>query len=274
MIGPLPHLPVTPMPAAAGATQPEPPVSEPFEQLLAATPGLPAPAEAATPGLARPLPPARAPRAMTDIEATNPSHPTQRPTAMMFNEAGLFGRAAAVAGADAASPYAPAPPYPAVDLPAVRAEEPLRRTGDIQSGAGPSLSFGDGMIGSGASPARLLARPVNGSCPPPRVAAASSRPWLPGIGPRPRVEPAPAESSRTPRAHDPRPAARALSALRVVLRELEQGLHVTARVDRLDPAERERLRDAITALLARHGLSPRSVRIEGPETGPASQRRN
>jgi hypothetical protein len=59
----------------------------------------------------------------------------------------------------------------------------------------------------------------------------------------------------------------------VVLRELEQGLHVAARVERLDPAERERLRDEITALLARHGLTPRSVRIEGPEGASTSQRR-
>ena len=48
------------------------------------------------------------------------------------------------------------------------------------------------------------------------------------------------------------------------MRELEQGIHVAARAEGLDAAERVRLHEEITALLARHGLTPASVRISAP----------
>jgi len=65
------------------------------------------------------------------------------------------------------------------------------------------------------------------------------------------------------------PAARA--AIQVALRELEQGLHVSARTEALDESERLRLRDEIAALLARHGLAPRTIRISAPARPPFSQ---
>lgn len=59
------------------------------------------------------------------------------------------------------------------------------------------------------------------------------------------------------------PAAR--SVVRVVLSELEQGLSISARTEALDASERVRLHDEIAALLARHGLSARAIRINAPD---------
>jgi hypothetical protein len=57
------------------------------------------------------------------------------------------------------------------------------------------------------------------------------------------------------------------------MRELEQGIHIAARAEGLDPAERARLHDEIAALLARHGLSARSIRISAPNRAGTSGER-
>jgi hypothetical protein len=67
------------------------------------------------------------------------------------------------------------------------------------------------------------------------------------------------------------PAAR--NAVQVAIRELEQGVHVAARAEGLDAAERARLHDEIAALLARHGLSARSIRISAPQRAARSEER-
>lgn len=66
------------------------------------------------------------------------------------------------------------------------------------------------------------------------------------------------------------PAAR--TPVQVAIRELEQGLHVAARVEGLDAAERLRLHDEISALLARHGRSARSIRLSAPLRAPSQER--
>ncbi len=66
------------------------------------------------------------------------------------------------------------------------------------------------------------------------------------------------------------PGARA--PVQVAIRELEQGLHVAARVEGLDAAERVRLHDEISALLARHGRSARSIRLSAPWRAPSQER--
>jgi len=52
--------------------------------------------------------------------------------------------------------------------------------------------------------------------------------------------------------------------VQVAIHALEQGLHIAARVERLDAGERERLRGDIASLLARHGLSARDIQIIAP----------
>lgn len=63
------------------------------------------------------------------------------------------------------------------------------------------------------------------------------------------------------------------AAVQVAMRALEQGVHVAARAEGLDAAERVRLHDEITALLARHGLSARSIRISAPARGARAEER-
>jgi hypothetical protein len=61
----------------------------------------------------------------------------------------------------------------------------------------------------------------------------------------------------------PARVARALSALRVAIRDVERGLQVIVAVDAMSREDRERLVDQISALLSRHGLTPRDVHIAG-----------
>ncbi len=84
-----------------------------------------------------------------------------------------------------------------------------------------------------------------------------------------RASPAwPDDEAGTPEVRAPRllvrTAAGARAPLQLVLHALEHGLHVAARVDALDESDRIRLHDEIAALLARHGLAARSIRIAAP----------
>ena len=63
----------------------------------------------------------------------------------------------------------------------------------------------------------------------------------------------------------------AKSAVRVALHALEQGLHVAAQVEGLDATDLEQLRVEIISLLARHGLSARSIRISVPNRGTSRE---
>lgn len=72
------------------------------------------------------------------------------------------------------------------------------------------------------------------------------------------IEPAGSSSERT----GIRMLAR--SAFQVAMRELEHGIHVAVRAEAMDQADREHLRREIAALLSRHGLAPRAIRILAP----------
>ena len=86
--------------------------------------------------------------------------------------------------------------------------------------------------------------------------------------------PAPRQSQPEARVHSvqrltpPRRAAQeapaSLNAIFVALQATEQGLRIVARIANLDPSERVRLRQAIKALLAEHGLVGAEIRLEGP----------
>lgn len=57
----------------------------------------------------------------------------------------------------------------------------------------------------------------------------------------------------------------------VALQDVEHGIHVAVRANVLDPAEHIRLHDEIAALLARHGLSVRGIRISAPVRAPSQE---
>jgi hypothetical protein len=57
------------------------------------------------------------------------------------------------------------------------------------------------------------------------------------------------------------------SPMHVAIREVEQGVQVAAHVGSLSDTERRHLRDAIAALLARHGLSPSQILIVAAPVG-------
>ncbi len=70
---------------------------------------------------------------------------------------------------------------------------------------------------------------------------------------------APLASRSAPRRAPPGACAR----VEIALHELEQGLHIAARIDGLDEGERRRMHDEIVSLLAEHGVSARSIQISG-----------
>lgn len=187
------------------------------------------------------------------------------PTARVFDQDGFFG-----ASIDApASPDAPGEPQPkraALAQPerdpecgirqADRALDPVQQAepaemvfaspaSQIRPGAAPAIPP---QPGASAQP-RLLAIPV----PRPPAAEAEAEPLQP--------------LARRFAFREPPPRA----AVQVAMRELEQGIHVAARAEGLDPAERVRLRDEISALLARHGLTANSIRISAPGRARTSQ---
>lgn len=91
-----------------------------------------------------------------------------------------------------------------------------------------------------------------------------------GLAVEPQVElqfepapPAEAETGATHGANAPLHRAGAQSSLRVAIRDIERGLQILVAVQALRPDERERLTREISALLSRHGLVPREVRIGG-----------
>ena len=93
------------------------------------------------------------------------------------------------------------------------------------------------------------------------------------------VEPRPATVSELPETGPAHQSARRIfirassgsSSIRVALHELEQGLQVSAHTDALDEGERARLHEEIAALLARHGIAPRDIRINAPLRSPLQQ---
>lgn len=65
----------------------------------------------------------------------------------------------------------------------------------------------------------------------------------------------------------------AQSTLRIAIRDIEHGLQILVATQALHREERERLTHEIAALLSRHGLVPRDVRIAGPASAGNSGKR-
>lgn len=180
--------------------------------------------------------------------------------AKIFNEDGFFG-----AGQAACDP-APGTRSPA-PVPAAQGsspDDPVARFSVTESEVlgrrgGEALPADAGLpVKQEAAPA-VPAGPRLGTAREPAQAAAPSV--------EPQIEPpeiAEAEIARPEQAYEaPARVARALSALRVAIRDVERGLQVIVAVEGMGREDRERLADQISALLSRHGLTPRDVQIAG-----------
>ncbi|PJI88459.1 hypothetical protein [Sphingomonas koreensis] len=119
----------------------------------------------------------------------------------------------------------------------VDASAPVTRKAAPAAPAGP-------RIRNAGEPEQAIASSVEPQVEPPEIAEAEIAPPEQPYGAPVRV-------------------ARALSALHVAIRDVERGLQVIVAVDAMSREDRERLADQISALLSRHGLTPRDVQIAG-----------
>lgn len=224
---------------------------------------------------------------------------TAAPTvAEMFNEHGFFANAAALhpqTQGDFASQRTGRVGVEA--MPAQPAPAPVHIAPQAPSAGGPnavppSTASPDGLPGSGTQPR------FSGSLAAPSAAQFAGSPIGLPSAPRGTTQQAPqivAAAARAPAADARRPAASqdnpaassradkrlaatieehlrrtSANAVRVEVRAAEDGLLVTARTDKLDRAERSRLRTEIAALLSRHGHGPARIRLNG-EFAPIRQ---
>lgn len=194
------------------------------------------------------LPPAAAAVAFADPESREISEQAQR-----FNQDGFFGCMKPMgerAAKEAIATVLPLRPGADVSVAPVKVVEIDRSRGDI------ILSRGASGVPTGR--AGMVALPIidvgGGRAAP--LAAPSI--MLPEQGEETF------EASAAPARRPLRARLSGQASVHVVLRELEQGLHVAARVDGLEESDRERLHEEIVGLLARHGLSARQVAIAAP----------
>jgi len=174
----------------------------------------------------------------------------------MFNQDGFFGHALADAGVQSL------PPGPlGQDVEAAPGAETAAALGSAgavggavaeASGAGRGLAALDAGRASHAMEGARRVQGTSSSGLPAPISPAVVAPAEPGEG-------------EAIEAGAPRRAFRAVLAAQspvlVAVREVEQGLRVTARVAGLDETERRQLREAISALLARHGLANARIQI-------------
>lgn len=262
VIDPLPQLPVRPgLAEAAGGRDLHDAPGDAFAQILAAATAQPsAPGDAP---LTMAAPGAPAPVALTDTAAaaTPPPAPdAPQPTAHVFNQEGFFG-AATAAEAEAAMPASLQTAVPAGRLPAAAEDAAgIAPAGRLPAREARILPT---RAGTRVAPALDAARPA--SVRVGGAGGAASRPFArTDAAPQTERGGTPARSAARRPLVERQASGGARSPIEVALRELEHGIHVAARVDRLDDAERVRLRDEIAALLARHGLSARHIQIFAP----------
>jgi hypothetical protein len=291
MIAPLPPQPGLPQPADQAVAKPDlPSDSDSFAEILAAAaaalpaaPRVPGPPPALEHGPAvmriadiapaEPVEPARAdlqaaaePPALAPVQAplqaglTDPAaeietpHSDQpQPAARVFNQDGFFGTRI----------DAPAMPGPRIVPGTVSAAAPLDSDTPAFE-AGIAVQPASAGLDSHAAP--VAAAPAEAGQRSPLQPTSRASGLLTGSG---VARPIAFEDGIS--AEEAKPATRraafrepARATIQVAMRELEQGVHVAARAEGLDAAERVRLHDEITALLARHGLSARSIRISAP----------
>lgn len=175
----------------------------------------------------------------------------QAASAERFNEHGFFGKAVDAGSAPISPPEtlaAPVEQAPATDAPLSTAGlEP----------AGPAIVEPGRPARAVSTHAHAVNVPPSGPATGLGVGAASARlqASAPEAGEGLRMRTASSVGRRR------LPAAAEMSAGRVALRELEQGVAVAIQAAALDEPERTRLRDEIAALLARHGLRANDIRI-------------
>lgn len=192
--------------------------------------------------------------AMTD-PMEDPATPAEtEPGAHVFNRDGFF----ADTGVAATTPAAPDPteaqladPAPESAIPAPLAGAP-RATVSV---AATNHALATSSIHTELVSARVATKATAGKASgiPALVHAAMDHAEAGEV-----IEPAGSPSERT--------GVRMLgkNAFQVAMRELEHGIHVAVRADAMDQADREHLRREIAALLSRHGLAPRAIRILAP----------
>lgn len=175
------------------------------------------------------------------------------PLARMFNQDGFFGHAladlvaeqAAAAKLGVAIDTLPGAGGPGALEPVAVSVTELKtlaaRTGSAVAGAESVLRAPAGS--KGVAPAAF---PVSGQSAVAPLA-------VEGEGEAPEVHPLPRSF---------RGVLAAQSPVHVAIAEVEQGLHITAHVAGLDETGRRQLREAISALLARHGLTNVRIRIQ------------
>lgn len=264
MIAPLQQHPQSPFHREKPGTRPEPREGEDgFAGILAAAqpPARTPPLAGSTPVrehgpaiVAAPIEPSTQ-AAMLD-PALAPGAEGAGPAAEVFNRDGFFGTAIADVAAPEAAGEGASPARFALTGPLLEGAVPPASGASTLSGVAPAV-VASAVARPGGVAGNRLALPVAA-----RQAAGTTS--FAVASPVSNEVEIPAEPAKAivRRAFIREPAAR--SAVQVVLRELEQGLHVAARTDALDEPERLRLHDEIAALLASHGLSARSVRIHAP----------
>jgi len=184
--------------------------------------------------------------------------------AHIFNELGFFGSAVPMPG------EAHFAVMPIAVEPAPAGEVDISRPADIPSFVATRAALVGALVAAGNG-----AAPVSGT-----AAARDSRPQVlaaPVAGAA-RAPAEPEDRETPPAATRPVAGARlrataARSAVALAVHEIENGLHVAARLEALDAADRARLRDAIAALLARYGLAAKSIQINAPARRESSEQR-
>ncbi|MBO9714802.1 hypothetical protein [Sphingomonas sp.] len=250
MIGPLSQSPPAPV-SGESPVAPAVEAGEDFAALLAAGSSPPA-GGVPLPGSGTP----ELPAALTDAPQLQPvvADPRQRAAARSFNRDGFFEPGQALSAALVVSRVQPVA-APEIDLAGAAAAIAAPEDGPAATRPSAAPLAGSTLAASGSraspEPARGLATRLV-LAPPfvvsqPRIVA--GHPVDPG---------APLQQRARPR------SAAAEQSVQVAVHELERGLHVAAFAGSLGEGQAERLHVEIAALLSRHGLAARSIRIHGP----------
>ncbi|WP_447726058.1 hypothetical protein [Sphingomonas koreensis] len=208
--------------------------------------------------IARASPEARLPVLADGSPPPENAHPIPD-QARVFNEDGFFATAQAVTAEAVALRFA-ALAAPVEEVHAVAGLPPPGSDAQLPGvrSANPGL---DVPNAPGRRPVPLLAEvaisPASGGQP----AGAALEPPVELVEFASSVE---AELVPASMANAPSHRAGAQSTLRIAIRDIERGLQILVATQALSPEERERLTHEIAALLSRHGLVPRDVRIAGP----------
>lgn len=180
--------------------------------------------------------------------------------ARIFNEDGFFGTAQAGVAAHGEVRARAVAVAPAVEVSDDAAPEPSFAVSADPPSGGPGQVFARGQVPEDSG--TLLVRVTH---PAPFGRASGAQPVVVPVEPQSEPWPvAEAEVAAAPSTASPWRGVRAQSTLRIAIRDIEQGLRVVVAAQALNERDRERLANEIAAVLSRHGLVPREVRVSGP----------